>query len=314
MAFIKAERGEIFVKAVIAGCAGSGKSYTAINLATFLAAYTEGIAKPGDNSLAMYFPEVLSGVVAVIESENRAREYAGGKPFEYSVEELVEYGPNHWSKALEEARKAGFRAVVLDSMSDEWRGRGGCLQLVEELGGKFDAWGSVKKAHWNLIEQIQNYPGHVLITVRSKTGIEIEDRGGKKVAVKTPPTPIQEEEFPFRFSHYFEMFFNETSRSPELHVVKTVANTIASGEVYDRPGRELADRLFQWCAQENSAPSQFKITRGLLKSAKTTEDLSAIGVSIKNNLSKYTLREVAILREVANARALELASGGADER
>ena len=304
MGFIEADRGEVFVKAVLAGTPGTGKTYTALKLASLLAAHSEGIdlLRVGESELS--FPRVLARSVAVIESENRAREYAGGKPFHYSAEELVDYGPEQWSRALDEARRAGFKAVILDSMSDEWRGRGGCLQLVESKGGAFNAWAEVKRAHWALIEQIQNYPGHVLITVRSKAGIEIvEDPNSKrKVPVRTAPSPIQEDEFPYRFSHYWEMVYDDHEKSPTLVVSKSVAPNVPIGCAYARPGLDFAKLLIDWCASEGAQPSEFKISQSLLRDARSREDVGSISKGIAANLGAYTIREIASLRELAQSR------------
>ena len=306
MAFIEAVRGKNHVKAIITGGAGSGKTYTSYSLASHLVAkgdpelVREAPLLPG----GYQFSRKLARKIAVIESENRSREYAGGRPFWYDVEELTSFGPSIWAQALTEARKRGYEAVILDSFSDEWRGRGGCLSLAEEnKGSGIQAWKVVKEAHWRLIEAFQNYPGHILITARSKPGIDIEDqvdpRSGKikKVPVARGLMPIQEEEFPYRLSFLFDMT-SVPERGVVLKVRKSVADNLQNETEIEKPGKELADLLLSWCDSGASDLSLYQTIRERVIKAENKKDLKSVGLEIAASEELLTMREIETLREV----------------
>ena len=37
--------------------------------------------------------------------------------------------------------KEGYRILIIDSSSHEWEGKGGCLELQQQAGGTYQAWG-----------------------------------------------------------------------------------------------------------------------------------------------------------------------------
>lgn len=305
MGFVEAVRGKNSVKAIVTGGAGSGKTFSSLALASHLVAR-------GDPSLVRESPLIPGGYqfsrklaqrVAVIESENRSREYAGGRPFWYSVEELTSFGPSMWAEALSAARRRGFEAVVLDSFSDEWRGRGGCLTIVESKGSSYAAWKEVKEAHWRLIEALQAYPGHVIVTARSKPGIDIEEQidprtgRAKKVPVARGLVPIQEEEFPYRLSFLFDMV-SVPERGAVLKVRKSVADTLQNEIEFEKPGKSFADLLLSWCDSEDAELSLYQKFRERLLMAPDKRELKAIGTEIAASADLLTTREAETLREV----------------
>lgn len=305
MSFVEALRTKNAVKAVVTGGAGSGKTFSCLALASFLVAkgdpafIKENPILPG----GFQFSRKLAQRIAVIESENRSREYAGGRPFHYSVEELTVFSPSHWLEALNEARRRGFEAVILDSFSDEWRGRGGCLTIVESKGSSYSAWKEVKEAHWRLIEAIQAYPGHVLVTARSKPGIDIEDqvdpRSGKvkKVPVARGLTPIQEEEFPYRLSFLFDMA-SVPERGAVLKVRKSVADNIQNESEFEKPGKSFADLLLSWCESSSAELSSYQKFRERLLLAGSKSELKEVGAQLANSEADLTRRELETLREL----------------
>lgn len=293
MAIIIADRSTTYVKAILTGAPGGGKSWTALNLASYLASHGE----PPSPSLAKK--------VCLIESENRGREYAGGRPFYFSIEELTNFSPDDWMRSIQEAKRLGFTALVLDSLSDEWRGRGGCSALAEEKGGTYAAWGHVKLQHWRLIEAIQDYPGHVLVTVRSKPGIDLEIVNGKRVPVARGLEPIQEDGFCYRLSHSWDMVSIE-GRGAVLKVRKSVAPSIPMEGEYEKPGREFAQLLLDWCRVDNEKPSASAGFRDRFAAAGSKEEVGQIGLEVKASMDKLTQREVVWLRELATQRLVEI--------
>ena len=301
MGFVKANRERAFLKAIVQGPPGSGKSWTALELASWL---VSGSYRGPDNA----------GRVAVIDSEGRAREYAGGTPFWFSLEEPESFGPDKWIAALQEARRLGFGVVILDSLSDEWRGRGGVLEQADQAKGEgvnsFRAWGPLKAAHWRLVEEILAFPGHVLITLRSKLEYSLEEVPGQrgKQVVCRGLAPITEDELPYRFPFIFELSTEGEAEAagPVLRVRKSVAASLPVGSLWPRPGRDLAKKIEEWIGTPGSVvPSVFLSWRAKIAEASTKADLDVAAIGLRKAAAELTEREVARLREVFAARKAE---------
>jgi KaiC/GvpD/RAD55 family RecA-like ATPase len=152
MAFKKAERTQLYLRCALFGPSGSGKTMTALRMA-------KGIA----DKMGLPF--------AVIDTEARsASKYADRISFE--VDDLGGKTIDHYITAMNEAIKAGYKVLVIDSLSHAWR------ELTEEVDriaqnstskNTFSAWGKVSPKQKRLVEAILNFPGHIIATMRSKT-------------------------------------------------------------------------------------------------------------------------------------------------
>jgi hypothetical protein len=75
--------------------------------------------------------------------------------------------------------------IIVDSITHEWQGKGGCLQIHEQLGGRFQDWAKVSPRHQAFIDAIINSKCHMITTVRSKIDYSLDtssngrDQGGQ---------------------------------------------------------------------------------------------------------------------------------------
>lgn len=120
----------------LAGAGGSGKTYTALVLAT---------AMKGD------------GPICMIDTEDgRGERYF--KHFDYKYDELTKpFSPGRYIDKMQDAVDFGAGALIVDSCSHEWEGEGGCLEEHFKVTGGDDkknanGWAKVKPAHRKFIE------------------------------------------------------------------------------------------------------------------------------------------------------------------
>ena len=107
MAFSKAERTQLYLRCALFGPSGSGKTMTGLRMA-------KGIA------------EKMGVPFTVIDTESRsATKYADR--FDFEVENLDKKTVDHYIASMEEAKKAGFKVLFIDSLSHAWR------ELTEEV-------------------------------------------------------------------------------------------------------------------------------------------------------------------------------------
>ena len=179
--FKRAVRSKSKLRLGITGPSGSGKTLGALIIAKALAA-------------------AGNGRIAVIDSEKgSASLYASplklgnGETFyppEFDVLELeAPYTPEKYRDAVKAASQAGYEVCIIDSMTHEWSGIGGCLELVDQIaqakyrGNSWSAWNDVTPRHRDFIDTTLQTPMHIIGTMRSKTETaQIEENGRKKVA------------------------------------------------------------------------------------------------------------------------------------
>jgi len=214
------------VKARIAlhGPAGSGKSYTALMLATH-----------------------LSDKVAAIDTEKgRLREHARRFKFDHLVPD--KFDPRDLTRTLAVAGDAGYGAVVIDSFSHYWMGTGGALEFVDahtkQGGSKFSGgWNEYRPIENAMLDALLSYPGHVIVTMRVKTAYVVEpDAKGKQAPKKVGLKPEQREGVEYEFSIVGEM-----NRDHVLTVTKSTCEDLMDAEIV-KPGPDTAAIIAEWCS------------------------------------------------------------------
>jgi hypothetical protein len=159
MAFQKAKREKIWLKILLAGSSGSGKSYSALRVG-------KGIAQKSN------------GKVAAIDTENgRIRYYANEFDFD-DLELEAPYTPEKYIEAIEDAIDGEYTVLVIDSISHEWDY---CLDVHSKMpGNSYTNWAKVTPRHDKFMEKILQAPIHVIATARGKDEYVLEEKNGKQ--------------------------------------------------------------------------------------------------------------------------------------
>lgn len=203
--FKRAQRTQIPLIIGVSGGTGSGKTYTALELATGL---VQGTGKR----------------IAVIDTEaGRAKHYAEDFDFDHGDMEPP-FTPMAYEDAIVAADKAGYGAAVVDSASHEWAGTGGVLDWqedeVERLSRgdpdkyeqvKMRAWIKPKVAHKEMVQKLLQLRCHLILCFRAEPKVEmVKDSKGKwQIQPKQTLTgldgwvPICEKNLPFELTMSF---------------------------------------------------------------------------------------------------------------
>lgn len=171
--FRPAVREQIRLLLGLSGSSGAGKTYSAMRLAKGLS---------GDKRFA------------VIDTENgRASMYADY--FQFDVAQLTQpFTPDRYLEAITAADQAGYSVILVDSMSHEWAGDGGILDLQEEeldrMAGddwkkreavRMASWIKPKMSHKAMVQKLLQLKAHVILCFRAEPKIEMVKEGGKMV-------------------------------------------------------------------------------------------------------------------------------------
>ena len=137
----KATREKIFVKVALMAPSGGGKTFSALRLAT-------GMAKEIEKTTGKKAKILMGNTEAA-----RGRYYAD--EFDYDIVDLgAPHNPEKYVEFINFAEKQGYDILILDSSSHEWEGKGGCLELQQQAGGTYQAWGKVTPRHDKFINAL----------------------------------------------------------------------------------------------------------------------------------------------------------------
>ena len=191
MQFKKAQRRLSKLRLAIQGPSGSGKTYGALLLA-----------------------KGLGGSIAVIDTEHgSASLYADieGMP-EFDVLDLeAPYTPERYIEAITAAEKAGYDTLIIDSMSHEWNGQGGCCELNEALasskyrGNTWSAWSETTPRHRKFVDKMLASKCHIIATLRSKSDYLVSDENGRKKIQKIGLKAEQRDGMDYEFTIVFDV-------------------------------------------------------------------------------------------------------------
>jgi hypothetical protein len=224
--FVHAVKQEAKLRLAIAGPAGSGKTYTGLTIAQELA---------------------NGGKVAVLDTEHgSASKYAD--LFNFDVMEMdPPYHPDRFAAAIREAQQAGYKVIVLDSLSHAWNGTGGLLEVVDQIAARsnskntFAAWKEGTPIYNKLVDTIIASDIHVIATMRQKMDYVLEEGENKKMKpVKVGLAPVQREGFEYEFDVVMNLDIDNQGI-----IVKTRCPAL-NGGVYRKPGKDVAGILATW--------------------------------------------------------------------
>lgn len=190
--FEEAVRAKAKARVAFAGPPSCGKTTSALKFAA-------GLADGGD--------------IFVIDTEQGSSRLEVGKPDipKFKVGTLNEpYEPKRYIEYIQGAAKAGASVVIVDSITHEWSGPGGILDMVDRLqvggGNKMAAWRVATPLHNMFVDTLLTIPCHIIVTMRSKIEWDLgkDDRGRSQVK-KVGMAPIQREGIEYEFTLCFDV-------------------------------------------------------------------------------------------------------------
>jgi hypothetical protein len=220
----KATRKKAKIRLGLSAVSGGGKTYSAILVAKGLV---------GDLSK-----------VAIIDTENGSADlYAHLGDFNV-LPLTAPYSPERYIEAIRACEKAGMEVIIVDSISHEWDGKGGCLEIVEALGGKYQDWAKVTPRHQAFIDAILHSPCHMITTVRRKQDYEmVKDNNGKVKVEKGGLREITREGFEYELTINLEM---DTRHNAMASKDRT---NLFMGKPAFVPSEQTGELIAKWCEE-----------------------------------------------------------------
>ncbi|MGN6293487.1 MAG: AAA family ATPase [Chitinophagaceae bacterium] len=229
----QAQRKQAKIKLGIQGCSGSGKTMGALLLAYGLCGNWNKIA--------------------VIDTENySASLYAHLGAFSV-VNIAAPFSPEKYRDAIKLCEDAGMEVIIIDSISHEWEGAGGILDIHGNMAGNsFTNWSKLTPRHNGFVQAILQSPVHVIGTIRSKQEYVLSERNGKQVPEKVGLKGVTREGMDYEFTLVFDVDIKHHA----------IASKDRTGLFADKPAFTISagtgEQILNWCNQgeiaENPTP------------------------------------------------------------
>lgn len=183
----KATRQKVKLRLGLSAISGGGKTYSALLLA-------RGLVTSWDK-------------IAVIDTENNSASLYSHLGDFNTIELTAPYTPERYIDAIKVCENAGMECIVIDSITHEWDGKGGMLEIHSSMtGNSFTNWSSLTPRHQKFIDSITQSKCHVVTTVRRKQEYEMsKDNNGKTKVEKAGLKEITREGFEYELTVNFNL-------------------------------------------------------------------------------------------------------------
>lgn len=221
----KAERAGSKVVIGIAGISGSGKTYTALKIARGM------VDHPGE--------------IGFLDTENRRGSlYADILDAPFLIGDLyAPFSPERYSQAIKEFQDAGVNVLVIDSISHEWEGDGGCIDIANApllRGKKMADWKNAKSEHKKFMRTLLQSDMHVICCIRAAEKTDFSNpREPKSLGIQ----PTCEKNFMFEMTTSM-MMYSEGSQQQFLKVPEALRQAFGNGQSYI--GESTGQQIIQW--------------------------------------------------------------------
>ena len=276
MKITTAQRKRAKIRLSIQGPSGSGKTFSSLLIAKGLV---------GDWSK-----------ICVIDTENHSADlYSHLGP--YNVLTLGKpFTPEAYAQAIELCETSGMKAIIIDSLSHEWEGEGGILDIHSSMmGNSFTNWSKVTPRHNSLVQRILQSSCHVIATLRTKQDYVLSDKNGKMVPEKVGLKSVTKDGMDYEFTTVFDLDINHNANC-------TKDRTGLFTNIPQKLTEDTGERILNWCEgnsmtmEEAFEPS----IEEMVAASKTIEELVVLWKKVEpsqQNLQLFNRRKTEIETE-----------------
>lgn len=224
-----ADRKQSKIRLGLSGASGFGKTYSALLIAKGL---VENWSK-----------------IAIIDTENMSADLYSSLGNYNVITLLPPFSPERYIKAIKECENAEMEVIIVDSISHEWDGEGGMMEIVDQKTkasrhkSSYIVWREATPLHRSFLNTMLQSKCHIITTVRRKQEFEMtKNDKGKMEVQKVGTKEVTREGFEYELTANLE-FINDN------HYVK--ASKDRTGLFMDKPefipSEETGKIIKEWC-------------------------------------------------------------------
>lgn len=245
-----AERRQAKIKMALQGPSGSGKTMGALQIAY-------GLCQNWDR-------------IAVIDTENYSASLYAHLGQYLVLNITAPFTPEKYIEAIQTCMNAGVEVIIIDSISHEWEGSGGILDVHSNMtGNSFTNWGKLTPRHNAFVQAILQSPVHIIATIRSKQDYVLSERNGKQVPEKVGLKGVTRDGMDYECTIVFDIDIKHN----------TIASKDRTGLFMDKPEFRITpktgEQILSWC-QQGTAKSPEDLLAEQIELCKTYDELKML--------------------------------------
>jgi hypothetical protein len=280
-------RGESKVLLAFAGPSGTGKTLTALLVARGMVKKPEEIGfLDTENGRGSFYADKLDG------------------QFQYAILHPP-FSPDRYGSAIKEFQEIGVKVLVIDSISHEWEGIGGCEDIANAPKSdgsvrKIADWVKAKNEHRTKFMNALMYSDmHIICCVRAREKTDFKDIT-KPVSLGIQP--VCEKNFMFEMMASV-MFENEGKNQKAIKIPNYLKDAFGTGQSY--LGQETGKKIIEWVKKGEAEHPDVTKARGelLIVCESGLDALRSAWLKLPKHVSDYfkLKKEVTVFEESAKA-------------
>lgn len=280
-----ASRQKAKIRLGISSVSGGGKTYSALNIAYGLC---------GDWSK-----------VVIIDTENNSGDfYAHLGP--YKVLSLpAPYSPERYIECIKACENSGAQVIIIDSISHEWEGEGGIINLVESIGGGFqNAWKKLTPRHEAFKQKIVTSSCHVITTSRRKQDYVLQEETNSTGKRITKPVKVGLKEVTREGWEYELMVNLELDLNHYATTSKDRTELFMDKDPFV-PSAETGKLIRQWCDTGLTADQMLQMNKkAALEELSSCASIDALGEAWKKYKQFQADKDFSELKDMMKQKLL----------
>jgi len=301
LVFAPATKAALKARVAFDGVSGGGKTLTSLIMA-------RGLVGP-------------DGSIGLIDTERRKASLYSDR-YKFSTLALDTFAPELLVEAL--AAAVDFDCCIVDSLSHFWVGIDGMLEQVDRATARSQSknayttgWKEMSPVEKRMIDALLAYPGHLIVTMRTKSDYIIEAKAdGKSAPKKIGMKPIQREGLEYEFD-----LVGSLDDANTLTVTKSRYSGL-NGAVIKKPTEQIGVDFAAWLNDGAVRRGPRDLRDDALKKHATADELLALyreakadgilGAAVVNEHGETVTIEELIQGKGKEARAREAKAKAAD--
>lgn len=253
----KATRKQVKLRLGLSAVAGGGKTMSALLLAYGM---TNDWSK-----------------IATIDTENGSASLYSHLGDFNTIDLECPFSPERYIEAIKACEDAGMEVIILDSITHEWDGKGGILDISNSMtGNSFTNWAKLTPRHDYFINAMLQSKCHIISCVRRKQDYEMtKGSDGKLKVEKAGLKEITREGFEYELTLNFNLEINHHA----------TASKDRTGLFMDQPSfvitSETGRKLMDWCNSGEVALTALETASKEMSEVKNIEELKTVWTKYK---------------------------------
>ena len=211
--------------------------------------------------------------IAVIDTENGSASLYSHLGDFNTIDLEAPFSPERYIESIKMCEEAGMEVIIIDSITHEWDGKGGCLDIQNAMGGRYQDWAKVTPRHDAFINTLLQSKCHIISSVRRKQDYEMtKDSNGKTKVEKAGLKEITREGFEYELTLNLNIEINH----------QATASKDRTGLFMDQPPfvitPETGKKLIEWCNSGEVVLSPLQE----MEAVTTIEELKTVWSKYKN--------------------------------